>query len=183
MAPTMSWMVAALAAAVVGRVEGFLPLGRVALTSAMRGARYSSPTTLSMGIDFKKMFENMGDNRYAKARHILIEEKGPEVKAKLEEVKESIGGDVDKFAEVAKEMSKCTSAANGGLLKLLGRGETVPEFDEVLFTREPGQVYGPVETAYGTHLIYLISCNKPQNTWGMLFDDVVKAVKGEGGDK
>lgn len=38
---------------------------------------------------------------------------------------------------------------------------------------------GPVETVYGTHLIFVESCNKPENTWKMLFDDIVKKAKGE----
>lgn len=38
---------------------------------------------------------------------------------------------------------------------------------------------GPVETQFGTHLIYVESCNKPQNTWKMLFDDIVGKVSGK----
>ncbi|CAM9126875.1 unnamed protein product [Choristocarpus tenellus] len=124
--------------------------------------------------------EKMTDSRYARARHILLEEKGSEAKARLEEVKLSVDGDIEKFSDAAREMSTCTSAANGGKLKLLARGETVPEFDEILFNEEPGKIYGPVETTYGTHLIYLESCNKPQNTWKMLFDDIAKNISGGG---
>lgn len=40
---------------------------------------------------------------------------------------------------------------------------------------------GPVETAFGTHLIYVESCNKPQNTWKILFDDVVSKISGKDG--
>lgn len=42
---------------------------------------------------------------------------------------------------------------------------------------------GPIETSFGTHLIWVESCNEPQNTWKMLFDDVVKGIKGDGDDK
>lgn len=132
-----------------------------------------------MGFDFGKMMEKMGDSRYARCRHILIEEKGSEAQARLEALKADIAGDADKFSEVAKEISTCTSAPKGGRLKLLARSETVPEFDDVLFTQEPGAVYGPIETVYGTHLILLESCNKPQNTWKMLYDDIVGAVTGK----
>lgn len=38
---------------------------------------------------------------------------------------------------------------------------------------------GPVETAYGTHLIYLESCNKPENTWKMMFDSIVGKASGK----
>lgn len=39
---------------------------------------------------------------------------------------------------------------------------------------------GPVETSFGTHLIYVESCNKPQNTWKMLYDNIAKKFSGEG---
>ena len=42
---------------------------------------------------------------------------------------------------------------------------------------------GPVETAFGTHLIWVESCNKPQNTWKMLYDDVVKNITGDKDDE
>lgn len=38
---------------------------------------------------------------------------------------------------------------------------------------------GPVETAFGTHLIYVETCNKPENTWKKLFDDIVEKVSGK----
>lgn len=65
---------------------------------------------LSMGFDFGKMVEKMTDPRYARVRHILIEEKGEEARARLEGVKNEIAGDVDKFSEFAEQMSTCTSA-------------------------------------------------------------------------
>lgn len=65
---------------------------------------------LSMGFDFGKMMEKAGDSRYARCRHILIEEKGPEAQARLGALKADIDGDVDKFSEVATEISTCTSA-------------------------------------------------------------------------
>lgn len=63
-----------------------------------------------MGFDFKSTMEKMSDTRYARVRHILVEEKGEEGKAKLEEAKAEIDGDLDKFSEVAERMSTCTSA-------------------------------------------------------------------------
>ncbi|CAN0442419.1 unnamed protein product, partial [Ascophyllum nodosum] len=73
--------------------------------------------------------------------------------------------------------------ARGGRLKLLARGDTVPEFDEIAFKGDLGVVHGPVETAFGTHLIWVESCNKPQNTWKMLYDDVVKNITGDKDDE
>lgn len=42
---------------------------------------------------------------------------------------------------------------------------------------------GPVETQFGTHLIYVESCNKPENTWKKLYDDIVDNVTGKGEEK
>jgi peptidyl-prolyl cis-trans isomerase C len=84
------------------------------------------------------------------ARHILFnkdqKEKAEEVKGQLEN-----GGD---FAELAKEYSQDPgSAEQGGDLGCLGRGETVPNFDEAIFNAKEGEIVGPVETEFGYHLI------------------------------
>lgn len=65
-----------------------------------------------MGFDFKSAMEKMSDTRYARVRHILVDEKGEEGKAKLEEAKVEIDGDLDKFSEVAERMSTCSSAVS-----------------------------------------------------------------------
>lgn len=65
-----------------------------------------------MGFDFKGAIEKMSDTRYARVRHILVEEKGDAGRAKLEEAKEEIAGDLDKFSEFAEKMSTCTSAVS-----------------------------------------------------------------------
>ncbi len=84
------------------------------------------------------------------ARHILFnkdqKEKAEDVKGQLED-----GGD---FAELARENSQDPgSAEQGGDLGCLGRGETVPNFDEALFGAEQGEIVGPVETEFGFHVI------------------------------
>ena len=83
-------------------------------------------------------------------RHILFNK---DQKKKAEEVKEQLqdGGD---FAELAKENSQDPgSAEQGGDLGCLGKGETVPEFEEAAFGAEPGEIVGPVETEFGYHVI------------------------------
>ncbi len=40
-------------------------------------------------------------------------------------------------------------------LGYLARGETVKEFEEVLFNMEKGEIRGPVETIFGHHIIYV----------------------------
>jgi peptidyl-prolyl cis-trans isomerase SurA len=57
------------------------------------------------------------------------------------------------FADVARELSDDPSAAVGGDLGRVARGQLVPPFEDAAFALEVGQVSEVVETAYGFHLI------------------------------
>ena len=83
----------------------------------------------------------------AEARHILVdsEAKCLDLKTQIEN-----GGD---FAKLAAEHSSCPSGQRGGELGRFGRGQMVPEFDEVVFTADVGSVQGPVKTQFGYHLL------------------------------
>ncbi|MGV7207219.1 peptidylprolyl isomerase [Oxalobacteraceae bacterium A2-2] len=59
-----------------------------------------------------------------------------------------------RFAELAREYSNCPSGAVGGSLGQLGRGQCVPEFDDLLFRLQPGELHGRLlETRYGLHIV------------------------------
>jgi len=83
----------------------------------------------------------------ASARHLLVdtEEQCLALKAQIED-----GAD---FADVAKEHSNCPSKMQGGDLGTFGRGQMVPEFDEVVFSADLNTVQGPVKTQFGYHLL------------------------------
>ena len=87
----------------------------------------------------------------AAARHLLVdtEEQCLTLKAEIEAGKD--------FAEVAKEHSNCPSKMQGGDLGTFGRGQMVPEFDEVVFTADLNKVQGPVKTQFGYHLLEVTS--------------------------
>lgn len=57
------------------------------------------------------------------------------------------------FADVAAEVSNCPSGSKGGDLGFFSRGMMVPEFDEVSFTLEVGELSEPVQTQFGWHLL------------------------------
>ena len=85
------------------------------------------------------------------ARHILVDSE-----EKCIELKQQIADGAD-FADVAKEHSSCPSGGRGGDLGEFGRGQMVPEFDEVVFSAEVGSVEGPVKTQFGYHLLEVTS--------------------------
>ena len=87
----------------------------------------------------------------ATARHILVE-----TQEQCEDLKTQIESGTD-FAEVARQHSKCPSGQRGGDLGEFGTGQMVPEFDQVVFSKELGQVHGPVQTQFGYHLIEITS--------------------------
>ena len=89
--------------------------------------------------------------KQASARHILVETE-EECEALKQEIKSGMA-----FAEAAAEKSLCPSGKNGGDLGTFGRGQMVPEFDEVVFFEEVKKVHGPVKTQFGYHLVEVTS--------------------------
>src|SRR3954464_5406577 len=91
--------------------------------------------------------------------HILLKTEGKDdatVKAKAEELLKQARSGAD-FAELAKKNSEDeASAKNGGDLDYFGKGRMVPEFDQVAFTMQPGQISDLVKTQFGYHIIKLV---------------------------
>ena len=64
------------------------------------------------------------------------------------------------FADLAREHSADSSAANGGALGWFGPGQMVAEFEQAAFSAPVGQPVGPVRTVFGWHLI-LVEARDP----------------------
>ena len=99
--------------------------------------------------------------RVARASHILLKGYDEETVAQLEEWKAEVDNDPTKFASLASIHSLCPSRTKGGDLGFFTRGKMVREFDAIVFNEEPGNVYGPVRSDFGHHLIFLHSCRLP----------------------
>ncbi len=57
------------------------------------------------------------------------------------------------FEDVARQSSDDPSGQRGGDLGTFGRGDMVPEFEEVAFRIKPGELSQPVRTRFGFHII------------------------------
>jgi len=97
-----------------------------------------------------------------RARHILIKtvdrpaSEVPALQKKAEDLLKQLKGGAD-FAELAKKNSEDPgSAAKGGDLDWITRGQTVPEFEQAAFTLKPRELSGVIKTQYGFHIIQVL---------------------------
>ncbi len=92
------------------------------------------------------------------ARHILFQVtpsvRVPEICARAEQTLNELLREPERFASVAAEFSNCPSGQQGGNLGQIGRGDTVPEFEQALFRLGPtGLLPELVKTRYGFHIV------------------------------
>ncbi|MEX2581365.1 MAG: peptidylprolyl isomerase [Verrucomicrobiales bacterium] len=95
------------------------------------------------------------------ASHILLkteegasEEDLAATKKEIESIhKQLVADDGPDFAEMAEKHSDDPSKARGGELGSFGKGQMVPEFEEVAFSQEIGAISEPVKSQFGYHLI------------------------------
>jgi len=81
------------------------------------------------------------------------------------------------FQEMAEKLSKDPSAKNNrGDLGFFGRDRMVPEFTDAAFSGNPGDIIGPIKTAFGYHIIKVVDKHIGQP---MTYDEVELKVKNE----
>ncbi len=100
-----------------------------------------------------------------KAAHILFKTEGKtaeEIKA-LEEtardVLDKIKSGAD-FGEMGRQYSEDSSAAQGGEIGWIVRGQTVKEFEDAAFSMKPGEVSDLIRTSYGIHIVKVLDKQK-----------------------
>ena len=75
------------------------------------------------------------------------------IRAQAEATLERVLAEPERFAELAERFSNCPSAAQGGNLGQLQRGDTVPEFERAILGAPAGILPRLVNTRYGFHIV------------------------------
>jgi peptidyl-prolyl cis-trans isomerase C len=120
---------------------------RVLMEALLQNAGQAAATDEAMHKVYDEAVKQMGNEEEVHARHILVptEDEAKAIEAELKK-----GAD---FAALAKEKSKDPGAADGGDLGYFTKDQMVPEFAEVAFKLDKGQISEPVHTQFGWHII------------------------------
>ena len=132
----------------------------------------------------KKYYDEHADEfkeaEQIKVRHILIPiapnataEQKAQARKKAQEALAQVktGGD---FGALAKKYSTGPTAAEGGELGWISRGETLPEFEAAAFLLGKGQTSDAVETKLGFHVIQ-VEDQRPSRTVG--FEEAKSSIR------
>jgi peptidyl-prolyl cis-trans isomerase D len=86
------------------------------------------------------------------------------------------GGDFEKL--VMEHSDDAGTKSEGGQLGFFGKGVMDPEFEKVAFSMKPGEIAGPVRTAFGFHVIRLNEVKAGHTkTFAEIRDDLEKAYR------
>jgi peptidyl-prolyl cis-trans isomerase C len=120
---------------------------RVLMEALLQDVGRAAVTDEAMHKVYDDATKQMQPEEEVHARHILVPTED-EAKAIEDQLKK--GAD---FAALAKEKSKDPGAADGGDLGYFTKDQMVPEFAEVAFKLDKGQISDPVHTQFGWHII------------------------------
>ena len=112
----------------------------------------------------RKIYEDatktMGGQQEVHARHILFRVNDPSDQAASKAAEDKVKNTIDRikkgedFATLAKALTEDPSGKqDGGDLGYFTRDQMVPEFSEVAFKLEKGQVSEPIKTQFGWHVL------------------------------
>jgi peptidyl-prolyl cis-trans isomerase C len=120
---------------------------RVLMEALLQDAGRAALSDEAMHKVYDDAVKQMSTEQEVHARHILVptEDEAKAIEAELKK-----GAD---FATLAKEKSKDPGAADGGDLGYFTKDQMVPEFAEVAFKLDKGQISDPVHTQFGWHII------------------------------
>ncbi|MDO5715102.1 MAG: peptidylprolyl isomerase [Tissierellia bacterium] len=135
-----------------------------ALGKLLQGIEVSDEEVEAFYEDHKEDFK---EQKKVSAAHILVESEDV-----AKEISEKLKSG-ERFEELAKMHSTCPSSQKGGNLGTFAPGQMVPEFDQVVFEMEKGEISQPVKTQFGYHIIKVDDIQKERN---LSFDEVKENI-------
>ena len=107
---------------------------------------------------YRKNLEQFRNGDLVEVSHILFQVTSnvslDALRLKAQEVLQQALAHPEQFAELARTYSNCASSEVGGSLGQLTRGQTVPEFERVIFSLEPGHIAPKLlESRFGLHIV------------------------------
>ena len=110
---------------------------------------------------YRNQPQQFNKGELVEARHILFQVTPLAPLELLRETAEAVLAELrahpDRFAELAKEYSNCSSGMVGGSLGQLARGQTVKEFEALVFRLAEGELADRLlETRFGLHIVQVM---------------------------
>ncbi|WP_317202774.1 peptidylprolyl isomerase [Janthinobacterium sp.] len=123
--------------------------------------RVPEADTAACEIFYRNQPERFTSGAMVEARHILFQVTAGAPLELLRETGQAVLSELrahpERFAELAREYSNCSSGAVGGSLGQLTLGQTVPEFEKLLFRLAPGAMAEHLlETRFGLHIVQVL---------------------------
>jgi peptidyl-prolyl cis-trans isomerase C len=120
-------------------------LSRMAVNKILEGITVTEEELQAYYDEHKDQFSN---GPLASAKHILVDSTD-----ECQRIRGEIEAGALSFEEAAEKYSTCPSGKKGGDLGEFGKGQMVPEFDAVVFSANIGELVGPIQTQFGSHLV------------------------------
>ncbi len=143
---------------------------QVILQTYMEQKAKTLVTDAQLKTAYNEKIASMKGEEEIKARHILVASED-EAKKLAEEVKK---GDFDKIAK--EKSTDKASGANGGDLGWFTKERMVPEFADAAFKLKKGEISGPVQSAFGWHIIKV---EDRRAVKAASFDEMKDGLRGE----
>lgn len=147
--------------------EENLPSVFAEAVAEMSPGTLSKPIKTSSGVFIVRLNDVRGDiaiTEKRKAQHILIKAKSAAEIARAKQTLQRLTKQVDagvKFENIAQYYSDdANSAAGGGSLGWVKKGQMVPRFEAKLFNMQKGEISEPIVTNFGVHVIKLNDISK-----------------------